>query len=80
MNKAKLAAIDAVYALVPRIACRRLCTAACGPIGMSQLEAKRVEKKTHRLPQENGDEGGRGANGMICGRKVRSDSPPRELP
>lgn len=50
MNKARVAAMEAVYARVPRIACRRLCIAACGPINYSRLEAKRIEKRTHRLP------------------------------
>jgi uncharacterized protein len=54
MNKAKLAAVDAIYASLPKLVCRQLCAKSCGPIGMSQLEGKRIEKKVHRLPLAEG--------------------------
>lgn len=50
MNKDKVARLEAIYARLPRIECRRLCQEYCGPIGMSDLERKRIEKVAHRLP------------------------------
>lgn len=37
-----LAALEAIYASLPRVDCRRLCHGACGPIVMSALEWTRI--------------------------------------
>jgi uncharacterized protein len=50
VNKDKVAAIEAVYAALPRLACKGLCQDSCGPIGLTEIEARRIEKKFHRLP------------------------------
>lgn len=36
--------MDALYASMPTVKCAGLCSAACGPIGLSGLEAKRIYK------------------------------------
>lgn len=41
-NTAKLAALEALYALLPKIECQRKCQECCGPIMMTRLEAKRL--------------------------------------
>ena len=50
MNKDKVAALEAIYASLPKLACKGLCDHSCGPIGLTEIEAKRIEKKVHRLP------------------------------
>ncbi len=35
-------ALRALYAEVPEVGCKGLCTEACGPIAMSRFEAKRL--------------------------------------
>ena len=55
MNKQKLAALEAIYAGLPGLACKGLCQDSCGPIGLTELEAKRIEKKFHRLPVLSAD-------------------------
>lgn len=35
-------ALRAIYAEVPEVHCKGLCTEACGPIAMSRFEAKRL--------------------------------------
>lgn len=42
-RKQKAAALDALYARMPTIACKGLCWDACGPIGMTEFEATRIE-------------------------------------
>lgn len=42
--------LDEIYSQLPKIECRQLCQEACGPIGMTQLEAHRIKKVTHELP------------------------------
>ena len=39
-------ALEALYAQVPMIACQRLCTHSCGPIGMTYLEATLIRQAT----------------------------------
>jgi Fe-S-cluster containining protein len=41
-NTAKLAALEALYAMLPKIECQRKCQDYCGPIMMTRLEAKRL--------------------------------------
>lgn len=48
MNKDKVNALEALYAKLPRIACQGLCQDACGPVGLTLLEEKRIEKKVHK--------------------------------
>ena len=45
-NTAKLAAIDVVYAAMPRLDCKGLCVACCTTFGMTPLEKKRIEART----------------------------------
>lgn len=44
--------LDALYAQLPRVACRGLCGEACGPVPMSTLEAQRLKRADpqRRLP------------------------------
>ena len=57
MNKAgrKVAAafakLDAVYATLPALACRGECAIACGPIVLTDLEARRLQVATHQKPR-----------------------------
>ena len=41
-NTAKLAALEALYSMLPKIECQRKCQECCGPIMMTRLEAKRL--------------------------------------
>lgn len=43
-HRDRYAKLDALYAQLPRIACRGLCTACCGPIPMSTVEADRMRR------------------------------------
>jgi len=40
---AALRALAAIYAKVPKLVCRGLCSESCGPIAASQLEVARLE-------------------------------------
>lgn len=45
MNKReKEIALKRIYAKVPRVACKGLCQACCGPIGMTPMEAHRLNR------------------------------------
>lgn len=46
-----LAALEALYARVPSIRCKRLCGEACGPMILTDLEARRLQLATHRKPR-----------------------------
>lgn len=50
MNKAKVIMLETLYAGLPQIACKRLCTRYCGFVPMTNIEAKRIEKRTHERP------------------------------
>jgi len=41
-NTAKIAALEALYAMLPNIVCQRKCQDCCGPIMMTRLEARRL--------------------------------------
>jgi Fe-S-cluster containining protein len=45
------ARLDAVYARLPTIECRRRCAIACGPILATDLEARRLQATTHVKPR-----------------------------
>lgn len=45
------ARLDAVYARLPAIACQGRCAIACGPIPLSDLEARRLQLATHVKPR-----------------------------
>lgn len=47
-TKTAEARLLALYALLPRLECRGLCAESCGPIGMTTLEARRIERLTGR--------------------------------
>ena len=56
MNKtAKLAAafarLDALYAELPTVACKGECAIACGPIPLTNLEARRLQVVSHVKPR-----------------------------
>ncbi len=54
-NTAKLIALEALYAQLPKIECQRKCQECCGPIAMTRLEAKRLpELAFDRLPSDAG--------------------------
>jgi len=44
-----------VYGAVPRVVCKGLCTAACGPLFMSMLEAKQIEAVSGKAPHVTED-------------------------
>jgi Fe-S-cluster containining protein len=43
-----IAKLETLYALIPDVACRGLCVAACGPLALSHLERTRLERRTGR--------------------------------
>jgi hypothetical protein len=47
----KFEAIDRLYARLPVVACRRLCGDACGPILLTELEARRLHVTAHAKPR-----------------------------
>jgi Fe-S-cluster containining protein len=51
-NHKAVAKLDALYALLPTVACKGLCTRACGPLPMTTIEAERMRKADpqRRLP------------------------------
>jgi hypothetical protein len=50
-ERAACAALDALYARLPVVACRGECGVACGPIPLTDLEARRLQAATHRKPR-----------------------------
>jgi uncharacterized protein len=48
---AAVAALEALYATLPTIACKGLCAIACGPIVLTDVEARRLQVTTHRKPR-----------------------------
>lgn len=55
--RSDFAKLDAVYATLPTVACRGLCSLACGPILMSQLEGERLRRtdRDRRSPSTRAD-------------------------
>lgn len=47
-----LAALDALYATLPAMACQGRCQAACGPVALTKLEVTRL-RRTTTLPTRN---------------------------
>jgi Fe-S-cluster containining protein len=45
------AALDAIYAALPRVACQGRCAITCGPIPLTDLEARRLHTTTHTKPR-----------------------------
>jgi hypothetical protein len=45
------AALDAIYARLPTIQCRGLCYIACGPVPLTDLEARRLQVTMHCKPR-----------------------------
>lgn len=45
------AKLDALYARLPPLTCKGLCTIACGPIVLTDLEARRLQLTTHVKPR-----------------------------
>jgi Fe-S-cluster containining protein len=43
-DRKAVAKLEALYAQLPTVACKGLCSIACGPVPMSTLEAKRMRK------------------------------------
>jgi hypothetical protein len=54
-----VAELERLYALVPSVACQRRCGVACGPVVLTDLEARRLQLATHikprTLPMLNGN-------------------------
>lgn len=46
-----VAALDALYAQLPTIECKGGCAVACGPIPLTDVEARRLQLATHRKPK-----------------------------
>ena len=46
-----IAALDRLYAAVPAVPCRRLCGEACGPVILTDLEARRLQVASHVKPR-----------------------------
>jgi Fe-S-cluster containining protein len=38
--------LDQLYAQLPKLDCKGLCHTSCGPIGMTQVERRRIQKNT----------------------------------
>jgi putative zinc- or iron-chelating protein len=54
-RREKREALAAIYARVPGIACKGLCFDACGPIGMTLIEARAIEAHTGKpIPPAHG--------------------------
>lgn len=45
------AQLDALYAQLPAITCKGLCAIACGPVPLTDLEARRLQLATHVKPR-----------------------------
>jgi hypothetical protein len=43
-DTAKIKALDALYATLPRLDCQKKCSECCGPVTMTRLEAKRINQ------------------------------------
>lgn len=44
-------AMDALYATLPGLACKRLCQECCGPVFMEKLEWERIGERLGRYPR-----------------------------
>src|SRR5208337_4946067 len=54
-DTAKEVILERIYAGLPKIACKGLCTEYCGPVTVARLELKRMERvagklKTRKMP------------------------------
>ena len=49
--RAAVAALDALYAELPTVACRGLCGVTCGAVPLTDVEARRLQVTTHRKPR-----------------------------
>src|SRR4051812_46284531 len=45
------ARLDALYARLPAIVCRGECAVTCGPIVLTEVEARRLQGATHLKPR-----------------------------
>ena len=45
--------LEALYATIPTVDCKRKCQNYCGPILLSKIEAQRLEEKRGWLPMES---------------------------
>ncbi len=54
--------VQRVYELVPRMACKGLCTDYCGAIAMSPIEEQRILSRHGRLPKTD--------NNVVCSELV----------
>lgn len=59
---AGLDALDALYATLPRIECKRLCQECCGPVFMERLEWDRIGERLGRYPRPTAEQ----AAGLEC--------------
>lgn len=55
MNRSREAELERIYARIPRISCRGLCQAACGPIGITPQERLRIIKAVGVAPKADSE-------------------------
>lgn len=48
---AAVAALDAIYRQLPTVECTGGCAIACGPIPLTDVEARRLQQATHKKPR-----------------------------
>ena len=66
MNRTqRFAAVDAVYATLPRLECKGYCHDSCGPIAMTTLERKRLRAAGQEI-HANTDAGDRPGRLLVC--------------
>lgn len=46
----KIAELDSIYATMPKLECKGLCSESCGPIAMSEAEYARIAKRVGHEP------------------------------
>ncbi len=61
------ARLAAIYARIPKMKCKGLCQACCGPIGMSQAEMDRIQEQVgSRVQPTDLGQSGVGLNHPTC--------------
>lgn len=53
--RGSIRALDSLYAELPTLDCKGLCSNSCGPVFMSRLEWKRITDKLGREPKGGAD-------------------------
>lgn len=55
LPQADVRALEAIYAELPVVECKGLCQQACGPIGLTRLENRRIRRAIGREPSARGN-------------------------